>query len=132
MKELKVAAAIIELDGRIMIAQRDHGEHKGLWEFPGGKFEENENGRQTIVREIREEFEAEVCVDSYLCTIEHDYDSFHLIMECFICHLNSYDLKLHDHSGIRFIDPDEEGIDWVPADRKVIEAYRKRRKDGQI
>ena len=125
MKKIRVAAAIIEKNKQIMIAERSYGEHAGLWEFPGGKFEEGETGEETIVREIREEFDVKINVKDFLCTVEHQYDSFYLVMDCFICELDSDQLVLHDHLAIRWIDPYEENIDWVPADRKVIEEYKK-------
>lgn len=131
MKVLKVAAAIIEKGEQILIARRLKGDFAGRWEFPGGKYEKDEFGQETIKREIKEEFDAQIKVERYLCTIEHDYDSFHLSMDCYICSLCDEKLVLHDHSQIRWISIDEKDIDWLPADRKVIEAYRedaKRRK----
>jgi 8-oxo-dGTP diphosphatase len=125
MKTIRVAAAIIEKDDRILIAKRLYGEHAGLWEFPGGKYEEGESGEETIIREIREEFDADIEVRSFLCTIEHQYDSFYLIMDCYVCTLLSDDLILHDHSAVRWIDPKED-VDWVEADRKVIHEYLKK------
>ena len=125
LKNLRVVAAIIEKDDRIMIARRSHGEHEGLWEFPGGKYEENETGEEALKREIREEFDADIVIKDYLCTIEHEYPSFRLVMDCFVCELADEELELHDHTAVRFIDPYEENIEWVPADEKVIEAYRK-------
>ena len=118
-----MVAAIIEKDDRIMIARRSHGEHEGLWEFPGGKYEENETGEEALKREIREEFDADIRIKEYLCTIEHNYPSFKLVMDCFVCELLSDILELHDHTAVRFIDPEEENIEWVPADRKVIKKY---------
>ena len=118
MKTIRVVAAIIEQNGKIMIARRSYGDLAGFWEFPGGKYEEGETGEQAIKREISEEFD----VKKYLCTVEHQYD-FHLVMDCFICTLKSEEMILHDHSAIRWIDPTEENIDWCPADRKVIRNY---------
>ncbi|MBQ1482776.1 MAG: (deoxy)nucleoside triphosphate pyrophosphohydrolase [Erysipelotrichaceae bacterium] len=126
MKTIKVVAAIIEQNGKIMIARRSYGELAGFWEFPGGKYEERETGEQAIKREIEEEFDVEIDVERYLCTIEHQYDSFYLIMDCFICTLRSEELVLHDHSAIQWIDPLEENIEWCPADRKVISEYRQK------
>ncbi len=126
MKTIKVVAAIIEQNGKIMIARRSYGELAGFWEFPGGKYEEGETGEQAIKREIEEEFDVEIDVKRYLCTVEHQYDSFYLIMDCFICSLRSEELVLHDHSAIRWIDPLEESIEWCPADRKVISEYHQK------
>ena len=123
MKTIKVVAAIIEQGKKILIARRSYGDLAGFWEFPGGKYEEGETGEQAIKREIQEEFDVEIDVKNYLCTVEHQYDSFYLVMDCFICTLKSEEMILHDHSAIRWIDPLEENIDWCPADRKVIKNY---------
>jgi 8-oxo-dGTP diphosphatase len=125
MKILKVVAAIIERDGKILIARRNYGEFKGYFEFPGGKYENDESGPQAIKREIRVEFDALIEVKDLVCTVEHQYDSFYLVMDCFRCALLEDKLILHDHSEIRWIDADEKDIKWCPADQKVIEEYRK-------
>ena len=124
MKTLRVVAAIIEKDEKILIAQRLKGEFAGLWEFPGGKIEESETPEQALIREIEEEFDTELNIEKYLTTVEHQYDSFYLIMDCFICTIKSGDLILHDHMAYRIIDPKENNIDWVPADVKVINSYK--------
>lgn len=123
MKTLHVVAAIIENNGKILIAQRLKGEFAGLWEFPGGKVEENESQEQALIREIEEEFDTELNVSELLTTVEHQYDSFYLIMDCFICSIKSGNLVLHDHMAYKWINPHVENIDWVPADVKVINAY---------
>lgn len=126
MKTIRVVAAIIEKDNKILIARRLKGEFAGLWEFPGGKYEENETGEEAIKREIEEEFDIEIDVNRYLCTIEHQYDSFYLVMDCYICTMITDNMILHDHSDIRWIDPKEDNIDFVPADIKVIRKYNER------
>ena len=123
MKTIYVVAAIIEKDDKILIAQRLKGDFAGLWEFPGGKIEEGESPEQAIIREIKEEFDTELDVNRFLTTIEHQYDSFYLIMYFFICSIKSGDLVLHDHMAYKWINPHAEDIDWVPADVKVINAY---------
>ena len=125
MKTLRVVAAIIEKDDRILIAQRLKGEFAGLWEFPGGKIEEGETPEKALVREIEEEFDTELNVNNLLTTVEHQYDTFYLIMDCFICSIKSGDLVLHDHMAYKWINPNVEDIDWVPADIKVINEYIK-------
>ncbi|MDY3091362.1 MAG: (deoxy)nucleoside triphosphate pyrophosphohydrolase [Erysipelotrichaceae bacterium] len=108
MKTVKVAAAVIKDAEKILIAQRLKGEFKGKWEFPGGKLEENEDSVSALKREIKEEMEADIKIDQYLCTIEHDYDSFHLSMDVYICHFLNQNIKLHDHMAFRWIKPDEK------------------------
>lgn len=123
MKTLNVVAAIIEDNNRILIAQRKGGQFNGLWEFPGGKIEPNESKERAIVREIEEEFDVEINIKKYLTMIEHQYDTFYLIMDCFICDIKEGKIELHDHTAYKMIDPNEKNINWVPADVKVIKAY---------
>ena len=125
-KTIKVVAGIIEKDDTIMIAKRSYGEFEGLWEFPGGKYEEGETGEQALKREIEEEFDTEIRIKDFLCTVKHRYTSFNLVMDCYICELITNELHLHDHTAYRFIKPNERGIDWVPADKKVLKAYKGR------
>ena len=125
MKTVKVAAAVIKDAEKKLIAQRLKGEVKGKWESPEGKLEENEDSVSALKREIKEEMEADIKIDQYLCTIEHDYDSFHLSMDVYICHFLNQNIKLHDHMAFRWIKPDEKNIDYVPADIKVINSYLK-------
>ncbi len=125
-KTIKVVAGIIEKDDTIMIAKRSYGELEGLWEFPGGKYEEGETGEQALKREIEEEFDTEIRIKDFLCTVKHRYTSFNLVMDCYICELITNELHLHDHTAYRFIKPNERGINWVPADKKVIKAYKER------
>ena len=103
-KIVKVVAAIIEKDNKILIAQRKYGEFAGLWEFPGGKIEPNETNIHAIIREIEEEFDVEINVNHFLTTIEHQYDTFYLIMDCFICSIKSGELTLHDHTSYKWIE----------------------------
>lgn len=125
-KTLRVVAAVIEKEDKILIARRLHGELEGLWEFPGGKYEGDETGPEALKREIEEEFDTEIEVKDLLCTVRHRYKSFNLIMDCFICSLITDNLHLHDHSAIQWIKPKQRKIQWVPADKKVIKAYRKK------
>ena len=123
MKTLRVVAAIIEKDNKILIARRLKGEFKDLWEFPGGKYEEGETGEQAIKREIEEEFDAEIEVKDLVTTVEYQYPEFYLVMDCYKCELISKELHLHDHTAFKWIVPNEEINDWVPADRNVIREY---------
>ncbi len=124
MKQIKVAAAVIEKDGKILIAKRAYGTQKGRWEFPGGKLEEGESSKEAVIREIKEEFGMKIAVKDFLCTVNHHYEDFDLDMDCFLCEIRKGEPELHDHTAYVFIDPFTEGIEWAEADRKVIEAYR--------
>jgi len=85
---LVVACALVDADGRVLIAQRPEGKPMaGLWEFPGGKVEPGETPEATVVRELREELGIETkpaCL-APLTFASHAYDDFHLLMPLFVC-----------------------------------------------
>lgn len=85
---LVVAVALIDADGRVLIAQRPEGKSlAGLWEFPGGKLEPGERPEQALVRELKEELNidvAESCL-APLTFASHAYDDFHLLMPLYVC-----------------------------------------------
>ena len=87
MKTVKVVAAIIcdniKEKNKIFATARGYGELKGGWEFPGGKVEPGETPQQALVREIMEELDTEIKVGELVDTIEFDYPTFHLSMDCF-------------------------------------------------
>ena len=122
MKTLRVVASIIEKDNKILVAKRLDGNIKDMWEFPGGKYEENETGIEAIKREIKEELSVNIKVEKYLCTIYHSYEEFDLVMDCFVCSLIDEDIILHNHSAYKWINPNSE-IEFAPADKKVIKEY---------
>ena len=128
MKTIRVVAAILEKEGKILIARRLHGEQKDLWEFPGGKYEERETGEEAIRREIEEEFDAKIEVRKLLCTVEHQYDSFYLIMDCYICAFKTENIHQNEHSAIRWKETKKERIEWLQADRKGIKKYLESRR----
>ena len=84
MKTVKVVAAIIIHNNRIFATQRGYGDFKDGWEFPGGKIEPGETPQQALAREIKEELDTEIEVGDYLETVEYDYPTFHLSMDCFL------------------------------------------------
>ena len=99
MKTIEVVAAIIIKDSKVFATRRGYGEWQGWWEFPGGKNEEEECPRAALVREIREELEAEISVGDLLETVEWDYPKFHLTMHCFICTLLSESISERTRSS---------------------------------
>ena len=131
-KNIRAVAAVIEKDGEFLIARRMDGSQNGYWEFPGGKYEEGETGEQAIIREIREEFSMEITVTDFLCTISHRYPEFDLEMDCYRCHIKEGEPVLNEHSAIKWVTGDVEGIRWLPADRKVIRAYKEFLENSRI
>lgn len=83
MKTIRVVAAVIRDEDKIFATASGYGEFKGWWEFPGGKIEEGETPQQALVREIKEELDTDIKVGTIIDTIEYDYPTFHLSMDCF-------------------------------------------------
>ncbi len=126
MKTIHVAAAIIKDKDKIFATQRGYGEFKGGWEFPGGKVEPNETSKQALIREIKEELNTIIEIDSYFDTIEYDYPNFHLSMDCFLCHVKSGNLDLLEHQQAKWLSKDElYSVDWLQADLGLIEKLKK-------
>jgi 8-oxo-dGTP diphosphatase len=136
MKTIKVVAAIIQslgADGEPLIfaTQRGYGEYKDWWEFPGGKIEVGETAENALVREIQEELSATISVDRYLTTVEYDYPSFHLSMDCFWCSLADGHLTLLEHEAAKWLPLNNlRQVNWLPADVIVIDAIEKSMDDG--
>ena len=125
MKTVDVVAAVIKREDAILATQRGYGDFKGGWEFPGGKVEAGETPEQAIIREIHEELEAIIEVDSYLTTVEYDYPSFYLSMRCYVCHVAQGHLELLEHSAAKWLTASElDSVDWLPADVAVVDAIK--------
>ena len=131
MKTIRVVAAIIKSINEngepiIFATQRGYGDLKGGWEFPGGKIEEGESPQEALVREIREELETEITVGELIDTIEYDYPTFHLSMDCFWAEIVSGDLVLTEHEAAKWLTKDElDSVEWLPADITLIEKVQK-------
>lgn len=126
MKNIEVAAAIIKKGDMIFATQRGYGEFKDGWEFPGGKLEPGETAETAILREIKEELDADIKVCQLFETVEYDYPKFHLTMHCFICELISEDMVLKEHEDARWLGRSElDSVDWLPADKGLIENLKK-------
>ena len=121
LKYVRVVAAVIRDGDKIFATARGYGEFKGWWEFPGGKIEKGETPRQALVREIKEELAATIEVDELIDTIEYDYPTFHLSMDCFWAKLVEGELILKEAEAARWLTHDELlSVNWLPADRDLI------------
>ena len=122
MKAVRVVAAVIREDDRIFATARGYGEYKGWWEFPGGKIEAGETPEEALVREIREELDTEIRVGVLIDTIEYDYPTFHLSMDCFWAEVVAGRLVLKEAEDARWLTKDTlESVQWLPADASLIE-----------
>ena len=130
MKTIRVVAAVIKATNEkgepmIFATQRGYGDFKGGWEFPGGKIEAGETPQEALVREIREELETEIAVGELIDTIEYDYPTFHLSMDCFWAEIVSGDLVLKEHEAARWLTRAElNSVEWLPADVTLVEKMR--------
>lgn len=127
MKTVRVVAAVIKAVNEngepiIFATQRGYGEFKDGWEFPGGKIEEGEIPQDALKREIREELDTEIFVGELIDTIEYDYPTFHLSMDCFWAEVVSGDLVLREHEAAKWLTKAElDSVEWLPADVIVVE-----------
>lgn len=122
MKTIKVVAAIIRDGERLFATQRGYGEYKDGWEFPGGKVEPGETPQEALVREIKEELDADIIVGDLLTIVEYDYPTFHLSMDCFWATLvEGSKMKLLEHEAAKWLTLDNiDEIEWLPADVEVM------------
>ena len=133
MKRIEVVAAVIRRGDRIFATQRGYGVYKDWWEFPGGKMEPGETARQALVREIREELDAEIRIGRFLQTVEWDYPEFHLTMHCFWCSLTGESLHLNEHEAARWLGADElSEVRWLPADEGLLPLIADELRDGPV
>ena len=130
MKTIKVVAAIIcdniKEKNKIFATARGYGELKGGWEFPGGKVEPGETPQQALVREIMEELDTEIKVGELIDTIEFDYPTFHLSMDCFWAEVRKGHLELKEAEAAKWLTRDQlDSVAWLPADVTLIDKIRR-------
>ena len=121
---LVVAVALVDVDGRVLIAQRPEGKSMaGLWEFPGGKVDSGETPETALIRELREELGIDVtenCLAPFTFA-SHRYDDFHLLMPLYVCRTWSGIARPMEGQALKWLRPrDLRDIDMPPADLPLI------------
>ena len=121
---LVVAAALVDTDGRVLLAQRPKGKTlEGLWEFPGGKVDANEQPEDALVRELREELGIVVktpCL-APLTFASYAYEDFHLLMPLYVCRKWEGVAQPLDGQALKWVRPkDMRAYPMPPADEPLI------------
>ena len=125
---IKVVAALIENDNKVLLAKRSTGDINvlGKWEFPGGKVESDENEFDAIEREIKEEFALTIKAKEFLINNVCEYPTKVVDLRLYKCDYVSGDFNLHDHSEYKWVDKEELlEYDLAPADIPLAEYVKK-------
>ncbi len=120
---LVAACAIVDIDGRILLAQRPEGKSMaGLWEFPGGKVEPGETPEAALIRELKEELNIdthESCL-APLTFASHRYEDFHLLMPLYVCRKWNGEIRPEESQEITWVRPVRlADYDMPPADEPL-------------
>jgi len=125
---LVAACALIDPDGRVLVAQRPEGKSMaGLWEFPGGKVEAGERPEETLIRELGEELGITVrepCLAPFTFA-SHAYPDFHLLMPLYLCRRWEGTVTAREHGALKWLRPKDLGtLPMPPADLPLIPMLR--------
>lgn len=121
---LVAAAALVDIDGRVLICQRPDGKQlAGLWEFPGGKVEAGETPEACLIRELEEELGIKVshaCLAPFVFA-SHAYESFHLLMPLYLVRRWEGQVTNREHKAMAWVKPNEmDRYEMPPADAPLV------------
>ena len=123
MKTVRVVAAVIKDNSRILATQRGSGDFKGGWEFPGGKVEPGETREEAIIRECREELDTTLEPLDVFTEVTHQYPDLCIHLSFLRCRVQSGQPRALEHAAIRWIRPEEaSAYDFCPADLSIVQA----------
>lgn len=119
-----VAVALVDADGRVLLAQRPLGKPMaGLWEFPGGKIHAGESPEAALIRELKEELDIDVteaCLAPFTFA-SHRYETFHLLMPLYVCRRWNGTLRALEGQTLAWVRPAKLGeYPMPPADRPLV------------
>ena len=125
---LVTAVALVDVDGRILIAKRPEGKAMaGLWEFPGGKVANGETPEAALVRELDEELGIDItesCLAPFTFA-SHTYEDFHLLMPLYLCRTWKGQVRALEHSDLKWVRPVRlNDYDMPPADKPLVAMLR--------
>lgn len=130
MKTLNVVAAIIKKDNKILATRRGYGEFIDMWEFPGGKIENNETKEEAFIREIKEELDCVIKPIKFALDLEYQYPTFYLKMSCFESIIIEGVPKLIEHNDSKWLAKNElDSVNWIPADIQIIDYLKETMSD---
>ena len=121
---LVAAAALVDVDGRVLLCKRPHGKHlAGMWEFPGGKVDKGETPEACLIRELDEELGikvVEACLAPFVFT-SHAYESFHLLMPIYLFRRWDGVVQAREHEAIAWVKPNRMAdYPMPPADAPLV------------
>ena len=124
----QVVAAIIEKDGKFLIAKRKSNNFlPQKWEFPGGKIEEGETPEQCLKREIKEEFSIDISVGGFFASSKFDYEHISIELLAYVAKWTGGEMRLRDHDEIRWVHPNEfNDYDFASADIPISRELERR------
>jgi 8-oxo-dGTP diphosphatase len=125
---LVAAAALIDVDGRVLLAERPSGKHlAGMWEFPGGKVQDGETPETALIRELDEELGISVhasCLAPFTFA-SHAYPTFHLLMPLYVCRIWSGIVTAREGQRLKWVRPEQLGdYPMPPADKPLVAMLR--------
>lgn len=126
MSSILVTCALIERDGKLLLARRPEGKAMaGKWEFPGGKVNPEESNESCLRREIEEELGCQILVGTALSSVIHAYPGGEIQLIPFRCSLLTGEPQALEHSEIRWLEPERlPEMDLAEADKPIAEEYR--------